>query len=166
MTEIAADDRKDPTGELLHRTEKAPAAADLEPEDLAHAAAQLAAEKKAEPLSILDVRGLCSYADFFVIASAPSERQASAVARSVDDGLRRGGVKPLGVEGLKQGSWALLDFGDVVVHVFLDTAREYYDLEGFWSDAKRVDLDEPRAIAVLAGLGLTPAGEKKAGAQG
>ena len=156
------DPRTDPAEQRISRNEKAePLAAHLAADDLAQAAAQLAWEKKASDILLLDVRGLCSYADFFIISSAPSERQAAAIARSVDDGLRRGGVKPLSVEGLKQGNWALLDFGDIVVHVFLDTARDYYDLEGFWTDAKKVEFDEAAGIATLAKLGLTPAGETK-----
>jgi len=155
------DPRTDPAEEHISRTEKSAPRKAPASDELAQAAAQLAWEKKASDLLLLDVRGLCSYTDFLVIASAPSERQAGAIARSVDDGLRRGGVKPLAVEGLKAGNWALLDFGDIVVHVFLDTAREYYDLEGFWTDAKRMEFDESAAIATLASIGLTPAGEKK-----
>lgn len=163
MTEIGTDPRKDPAEGRLSRSEKPPEKASLEPDVLAQAAAQLAYEKKAADLVLLDVRGKCSYADFFVIASAPSERQAAAIARSVDDGLRRGGIKPLATEGLKQGNWALIDFGDVVVHIFLDSAREYYDLEGFWSDAEKTAFDEQAAIATLAKLGLSPAGERRPG---
>src|SRR5690606_6164306 len=121
--------------------------------DLAQAAAHLCADKKGERVLVLDVRGICGYADWFVIASGTSERQSIAIAKSVDDSFRKGGVKPYGVEGLKQGHWAVLDYGDLVVHVFLDSARDYYDLEGFWSDGKAVTLDEEAGIAALAKMG-------------
>lgn len=128
-------------------------------EELAQAAAFLCADKKGEQVTILDVRGICGYADWFVIASGLSERQSAAIAKSVDDSFRRGGVKPYGVEGLKQGNWVVLDYGDLVVHVFLDGAREYYDLEGFWSDGKSVALDEEGAIRILERMGLDRFGE-------
>jgi ribosome-associated protein len=162
MTENEQNDRgEDATEARLSRQDKADVPSNHEAAALAQAAAQLAWEKKAADIRILAVTGVCSYADYFVICSAPSERQAGAIARSVDDGLRRGGQRPLSSEGLKQGNWALLDYGDVVVHVFLDSAREYYDLEGFWSDAGTLDFDESAGIAALDQMGLTPAGESK-----
>lgn len=126
---------------------------------VAQVAAQLASEKKAEEILLLKVAPACSYADYFVLCSAPSERQVMAIARSVDDGLRRGGIKPMHVEGMKQGTWVLIDTGEVVVHVFWTGARDYYDLEGFWSDAGRVAFDEQVGIEGLAQLGLNRFGE-------
>lgn len=153
----------DPTENLLSRssTEKAVAAepSALSALEVAQVAAQLASEKKAEDILILDLKGECGYADYFVIASAPSERQSMAVARSVDDGLRRGGLKPMHVEGMRQGNWVLIDMGDVVVHTFLSSARDYYDLEGFWADADRVAVDESAGIENLRRLGLNRFGE-------
>jgi ribosome-associated protein len=113
--------------------------------EFAKICAFLAAEKKAEDLKILEVGGLTSYADYFVISSAPSERQTQAIARNVIDELRDRGRRPIGLEGLDQGAWVLADYGDVVVHTFYDEAREYYDLDGFWVDAKSVDWDEDEA---------------------
>lgn len=127
--------------------------------EIAQMAATLASEKKAEEVLILDVNGVCGYADYFVIASAPSERQSMAIARTVDDGLRRGGIKPMSVEGMRQGNWVLIDLGDVVVHCFLSGAREYYDLEGFWTDGKRVAVDESAGGELLRSLGLNRFGE-------
>lgn len=104
----------------------------------AMAAAQAALAKKAEGVLILDVRGLTTYADFFVIASGASDRQVEAIADSIDDELKRRGVRPLGVEGYGQGHWVLLDFGDIVCHVFYEEARGFYDIEGLWADARRI----------------------------
>lgn len=153
----------DPTENLLSRssTEKVTSdeASALSAIEVAQVAAQLASEKKAEDILILDLKGECGYADYFVIASAPSERQSMAVARSIDDGLRRGGIKPMHVEGMRQGNWVLIDLGDVVVHTFLSSARDYYDLEGFWADAARIQVDENTGIENLRRLGLNRFGE-------
>ena len=145
--------KEDPTPKLIGR-DKAVTSAMPDSLEVALMAAHLAEEKKASDTVILDVREKCSYADFFVVTGAPSERQAQAVARNIDDGLRRGGVKPMSTEGVRDGAWVLLDFGDVVVHCFYESARGYYDLEGFWSDAPRLDLDEAKAIASLRKIGL------------
>jgi ribosome-associated protein len=120
--------------------------------DLAQALAALALDKKAEGVVILRVTDLTSYADAFVLASAPSERQVQAIARHVDDEMRKAGKAPVGSEGLEQGHWVLVDFGAVVLHVFLASARQYYDLEGFWSDAPRVDADEEYGKSIVASM--------------
>lgn len=125
---------------------EAPKAATL---SLVQAACALALDKKAEDVVILDVEKLTSFADYFVIASAPSERQVSAIAGHIDDTLRKAGARPLGSEGRETGSWVLLDYGDFVVHLFLDTARSYYDLDGFWADAPRETVDEDGGLALV-----------------
>ena len=117
--------------------------------DLAQICAALALDKKADDVVILEVADLTSYADYFVIAGASSERLAQAVARTISDELRKRGRQPLSTDGMEQGNWVILDYGAVVVHVFMATARAYYDLDGFWSDAPRVDVDEGRGIAAL-----------------
>jgi ribosome-associated protein len=117
--------------------------------DIAQAIAALALEKKADDVVILRVTDLTSYADGFVLASAPSERQVQAIARFVDDEMRKAGKAPVGTEGLEQGHWVLVDLGAVVLHVFLSNARRYYDLEGFWSEAPRVDVDEAYGTSIL-----------------
>lgn len=86
-------------------------------------------------------------ADFLVICAAASERQVGAVASVVEDGLRKLGVRPIGVEGTESKRWILLDYGDVVVHVFLTSVREFYDLDGLWSDAPRLEFDGEFAAA-------------------
>ena len=122
------------------------------PDDVAKAAAFLASEKKAERPLVLSVSELTSYADFFVIVSAPSERQVNAIAKNVEDELRRRGIKPMGSEGANAGNWLLLDFGDVIVHIFTEEARDYYDLEGFWADAERLDVDDAAGKRALDAL--------------
>ena len=110
----------------------------------AEIAALAGLDRKAEDVKVLDVRGLASYADFLVLMTAASDRQVNAIADAVDEDLRKHGVRPLGVEGLSTGSWTLIDTGDVVVHVFHRDARGFYDLDGLWSDAEPVHVEEPR----------------------
>lgn len=102
-------------------------------------------EKKAVDVCLLDVRGLTSVADYFLILSGRSHRQVTAIAEHILHALRDLKRKPMGVEGIKEGHWALLDYGDVIVHVFFTEVREFYDLDGLWIDAKRLDLDMPAA---------------------
>ena len=120
--------------------------------DLAQAVAALALDKKAEDVVILKVTDLTSYADCFILASAPSERQVQSIARFVGDEMKKAGKAPVGTEGLEQGHWVLVDLGAIVLHVFLASARRYYDLEGFWSDAPRVDVDEARGLEIVAAM--------------
>ncbi len=104
---------------------------------LAGKIAQLVLDKKASDVLILDVRGKTSYADYMVIASGESDRQVSAMAEGVLSGLKQDGVTAVGSEGQETGNWVLLDFGDVVAHLFFSEVRGFYDLEGLWSDAPR-----------------------------
>ena len=106
-------------------------------------AAQSAMEKKAEDVVVIDLRELSSYADFLVICSGTNERQLEAVSESVSVALKAAGHTPVGSEGTRGGKWALLDFGDVVIHVFHQDERGYYDLEGLWADAPRVQVEAP-----------------------
>ena len=121
----------------------------MESKQLAERAAQLALEKKAHDILILDVRGLTSAADRFVICSADAETQVKAVADNVAEKLREDGAKAWHVEGLEGRRWVLLDFVDVVVHVFYSETRQFYGLENLWGDAPaiRVDDDDAREIA-------------------
>ncbi|MCC7073838.1 MAG: ribosome silencing factor [Deltaproteobacteria bacterium] len=119
---------------------------------LAQVLAALALAKKAEDVVILHVTELTSYADYFVLASAPSERQVQAIARHVAEEMKRAGKGSFGTEGLEQGHWVLCDYGAVVLHVFLGSARQYYDLEGFWQDAAHVPVDEAVGLKRYAAL--------------
>jgi ribosome-associated protein len=97
-------------------------------------------QKKVLNLVVLDVGGITSFTDTFIIASGKSSRQVSAVAEHVIHCLKKEGIRPLGVEGLQQGHWVLIDYGDVIIHIFFEPIREFYDLEGLWSDAKRIKI--------------------------
>jgi len=109
--------------------------------EAARVAAEAALEKKATDVAILDVRGLTSYADFFVVASGGSDRQVSAIADSVEEKMKKAGNRPIGMEGYQQGHWVLIDFGDVIAHVFFEETRAFYDIEGLWADARRIPLE-------------------------
>jgi ribosome-associated protein len=103
--------------------------------------AEAGLEKKAEDVLVLDVRGLSSYADYIVVMTADSDRQAGAIADAVDDRLSAEGATKVGVEGYESGRWVLVDYGDVVAHVFNREARGFYDLEGLWADAPRFSVE-------------------------
>jgi ribosome-associated protein len=106
--------------------------------ETAAAIAVAAIDKKAVGLEILDVAGKVDYADFLVIMTGRSDRHAQSLAQGIEEALRKKGVRPVAVEGLTHGTWILMDFGDVVVHVFQDEARQLYDIEGLWLDARRL----------------------------
>jgi ribosome-associated protein len=114
-------------------------------------ALQLALDRKALEPVLLDVRDLCSFTNYQLIVSARSDRQVDAIADAVELGLKSEGERPIGAEGARTGQWALLDYGDFVVHVFLHAAREHYDLEGLWSDAPRVAIEVPPDARLPAG---------------
>jgi ribosome-associated protein len=99
---------------------------------------QAVLEKKAEGVVVLDLRGLTSIADAFIICSGRSNRQVSAIADNIQRFLRKQAIKPLSVEGQKEGHWVLIDYGHVILHVFYESTRVFYDLEGLWADARRV----------------------------
>ena len=130
--------KRQPRTAAVHpRPAPRPPGADAKASALAHRIAALALDKKADEVVILDVRGKTSYADYFLIASAESERQVNAIAEHVEVELKNDGVRPLGIEGRERGQWVLLDFGEVVAHLFFGEVRGFYDLEGLWTDAPR-----------------------------
>lgn len=105
-----------------------------------HAAARAAVAKKAHDLVALDLRDLDAVCDYFLLCSAASEVQVKAVAEHVEDTLRGQGMRPWHVEGLEGRRWVLLDYVEVVVHVFHERTRDYYMLDRLWGDARSVDL--------------------------
>ena len=107
---------------------------------LARRAAELALEKKCEEVKILDLRGLTSMTDYFVIVTADSDRKAKAAAEHIIDELKVDGERPMHVEGMDSMHWILLDYIDVVVHVFMPDERHFYDLESLWSEAPVITL--------------------------
>jgi len=98
------------------------------------------AGKKAESIIALDVRPLTSVADVFIICSGRSNRQVSAIAEHIKRDLQNQQIRPISIEGNKEGLWVLMDYGNIVIHVFHDPLRSFYDLEGLWIDARRIDL--------------------------
>jgi ribosome-associated protein len=94
--------------------------------------------KKALNIVVLDVGELTSYADVFIFCSGRSNRQVIAIAEHIQTYLKQHKIIPLSVEGIKEGHWVLLDYGHVIIHVFYEPVREFYDLEGLWVDAKRI----------------------------
>ena len=100
--------------------------------------AQLGLDKKALDVLLLDVRGLASYAEYFVVMTAESDPQLNAIADFVETKMKERGERPIGIEGRQAGQWVLIDYGDVVAHVFYQEMRTFYDLEGLWADAPRI----------------------------
>jgi ribosome-associated protein len=120
----------------------------LQSKDRALLAADYALDKKALNLRILEVKGLSSLTDYLLIASGRSDRQVQAIAEGVRLGLKQDhDTLPLAVEGMNEGRWVLLDYGDVMVHVFQEPVRDFYDLDGLWSEAPTVVLPEPVGAA-------------------
>jgi ribosome-associated protein len=110
----------------------------LDPAQLARAAVDAASDKKASDVLLLDVREITTIADYFVICSGNNVRQIQAIADSVDEELRKQGAWLINREGVADTGWLLLDFGDIIVHIFGPKEREYYRIERLWSDAKTV----------------------------
>jgi len=111
-------------------------------ESLARACAAAAADKKAEDLVLLDLRGVSTFTDFFLIASGSSEPQLKAISSSIRENLReKFGRRPLAEDGYPASQWVVLDYGEVICHLFFGDKRGFYDLENLWSDAARVTLD-------------------------
>ena len=140
MTEpipAAAAQRAPRADGLPKRKSKAPAS-DRSPLDLARRIVELAEDKKAADIVLLDLTGLTTVADHFVICSGGSERQLGAIADGVVEGLRSEGSRPIGREGLPASHWVLLDFGSVIVHVFTPPERDFYQLEKHWAEAKTI----------------------------
>lgn len=108
------------------------------PLDLARRVVELAEDKKAADIVLLDVSGQTTLADCFVICSGGSERQLAAIADGIVEGLRAEGVRPIGREGEAGSHWVLVDFGSVIVHVFAPPERDFYQLEKHWSEARTV----------------------------
>lgn len=136
MTEPTTHDGPRPDG--LPARETAAPATDRAPLDLARRIVELAEDKKAADIVLLDLGELTTLADAFVICSGGSERQISAIADGIVEGLREEHVRPIGREGTPASHWVLLDFGSVIVHVFTPPERDYYQLERRWSEARVV----------------------------
>jgi ribosome-associated protein len=118
----------------------------LEAKKLALAIADVALEKHAQALEIINVTGKVDYTDFVVICSGRSERQVDAIVSGVETALKAQAVFPLGVEGRQANHWVLMDYDDVVFHVFEDERRGFYDLESLWIDAERLPVQQAASV--------------------
>ena len=136
MTEPVHSATQRPDG--LPARETAAPKSDLAPLDLARRIVELAEDKKAADIVLLAIGELTTLADAFVICSGGSERQISAIADGIVEGLKDERVKPIGREGTSESHWVLIDYGSVIVHVFTPPERDYYQLEKHWSEARVV----------------------------
>jgi ribosome-associated protein len=107
----------------------------LETAQLARKAVEAASEKQATDIVMLDMRGICTFADYFVICSGDTQRQIEAIYEEIDEVMGREGIAPNSREGADDSGWILMDFGDVIIHIFTETEREFYKLEKLWSEA-------------------------------
>jgi len=103
-------------------------------------------EKKAYDTVALDVAETIGYTDYMVILTGRSTRHVSSIAQAVVKTMRKQGMRPIGKEGMRHGRWTVLDYGDVVMHIFVAELRQLYDLEGLWSDCPRVEIQEPKWV--------------------
>lgn len=112
----------------------------MEALDIAKAASSALAEKKAKDLVVIDIREISTIADYFVIATGTNPNQMSAMEEQVEEELHRLGLHPRQIEGNRSSSWILMDYQDVVIHLFSQEDRSFYELERIWMDGKRVEL--------------------------
>ena len=110
----------------------------LNPDEIAHTVVEIASDKLAENIVMLDIRGMTTFADYFVILSAGSSRQVSALQEDLEKGMKDAGVPLHHREGSAASGWMLLDFSDVIVHIFGEEEREHYQLDRLWSGAPQV----------------------------
>jgi ribosome-associated protein len=115
----------------------------LEPRETALLCVRYALEKKAYDLLLIDVARESSLGDYFLICTGRSDTQVQAIAQSIEENLARLGLRPLSIEGYAAGQWVLMDYGDVIVHIFYEPVRAFYDLERLWMRAPVVTLPEP-----------------------
>ena len=135
---LGAPEAPRPDGLPKRRTRAAAVANERPVLDIARRIVELAEDKKAADIVLLDLTGLTTLADYFVICSGGSERQIDAIADGIVEGLRDEKVRPIGREGTPDSHWMLLDFGAVIVHIFTPPERDFYQLEKHWSEAKTV----------------------------
>ncbi len=136
-----AQDEVPPTGRQPHAGQRQEQALER-----ARMCARIADDNRGRDILLLDLREGTPLVDFFVIASAASRRQANAIAIEIDAEMKKINELKLGMEGSEEGRWILIDYGDFVVHVFSEEAREYYGLDEIWGDASRLDWADPRPV--------------------
>src|SRR2546430_245255 len=112
------------------------------PDERMESAVRAASDKKATQIVILDLQGIASFTDYFVICSGKSSRQVQAITDEVTERLSKAGRRASHIEGYQTAEWVLIDYGDFIVHVFTDDARQFYDLERLWRDANRIEIKD------------------------
>jgi ribosome-associated protein len=112
----------------------------LSAEEKTALSSRAAADRKASDIAVLDMREVSSITDYFLICSGGSVRQVQAIADAIDEQMSQSGEASLGVEGYREARWVLMDYGDVIVHVFAQDTREFYDLERLWANAPKIDV--------------------------
>lgn len=135
---LGAPEAPRPDGLPKRRTRAAATVSERPVLDIARRIVELAEDKKAADIVLLDLTGLTTLADYFVICSGGSERQLDAIADGIVEGLRDEKVRPIGREGTPDSHWMLLDFGAVIVHIFTPPERDFYQLEKHWGEAKTI----------------------------
>lgn len=115
---------------------------ELDTQALAERIARLAIQAKGLDVKVLRVLELVNYTDWFIVVSGRSDRHVKAIREHIQDALRASGVRPLSVEGTEHNQWVLLDYGNLVVHVFYEPVRDFYELERLWQDAPRLEISE------------------------
>ncbi len=113
----------------------------MESKEKAILAGKYGDEKKAKDVAVIELKGLTDIADYFVLASGTSERHVRTLADSIEKGMKETGVRPYSLEGYQQGRWVIIDYRDIIVHVFLEPLRELYDLESLWIEAKKYRIE-------------------------
>ena len=111
-------------------------------------------KRKAKNLTILNVKEISSFADYFIICSGTSDRQVQSIAASIRENLKEYGIIPLGIEGESLGKWVLMDYEDVIIHVFYEPIRDFYDLERLWPDAPRMEVGDEVTEMTALGKGI------------
>ncbi len=116
-------------------------AKDMSVKDKAILCVEEALRFKAIEVVLLDVSNFSSFADYFIICSGKSSRQVQGIADNLEASLGENGLKPLGIEGRSEGHWILMDYGEIIIHIFYEPNRSFYDLESLWSEAKKIRLE-------------------------
>lgn len=135
--------------EKPHREKDTPVTAPMVPAaqiayslDMARAAVKAAAENRGQDITVLDLTGITSLFDFFILITGGSRRQLAAIADEIERGLKAIGEKKLSISGLEEGRWVVMDYGSIVIHLFDEETRSFYNLENLWADGKPVDVSD------------------------